>query len=274
MPLPPVPPTFHPELAERFDDRWEPCGVYEGVWYYRAYRGGCAANYWVTDGGDVLTEAPNGGVWDEPGGRTSPPPAWTAHATGGTPVSATVTGTPDAPNLELVIPPGTPGAGGLSAFQIAVDAGFVGTIPQWLASLVGQPGNPGSPGPPGPPGASPPPLATPVFSATATSGSPAGVSVTGTYPNITLVFTIPSGTNGTNGTNANVRAGSTSLTLAALSVDVSFSSPLPNANYRVAVGPIASGITLSVSNKTVNGFRFSVLVAVALTISWIAVPDQ
>jgi len=39
-----------------------------------------------------------------------------------------------------------PGPAGKSAYQIAVDNGFVGTQAQWLASLNGQPGNPGAPG--------------------------------------------------------------------------------------------------------------------------------
>jgi hypothetical protein len=43
-------------------------------------------------------------------------------------------------------PKGDPGDPGESAYQIAVDAGFVGTESQWLASLVGAPGSPGAPG--------------------------------------------------------------------------------------------------------------------------------
>lgn len=45
-----------------------------------------------------------------------------------------------------LLPPsvsGGPGANGLSAYQVAVAAGFVGTIEEWLASLVGAPGAPG-----------------------------------------------------------------------------------------------------------------------------------
>ena len=48
------------------------------------------------------------------------------------------------------------GKDGKSAYQIAVDKGFVGTEEEWLASLQGEPGEPGpqgEPGPEGPPGA-------------------------------------------------------------------------------------------------------------------------
>lgn len=42
--------------------------------------------------------------------------------------------------------PGADGADGLSAYQIAVNNGFVGTLPQWLASLQGADGEDGAPG--------------------------------------------------------------------------------------------------------------------------------
>lgn len=51
-------------------------------------------------------------------------------------------------NDDLAIP-------GPSAYEVAVDNGFVGTEAAWLATLVGAPGNEGPPGPPGdegPPG--------------------------------------------------------------------------------------------------------------------------
>lgn len=54
---------------------------------------------------------------------------------------------------------GTPGADGLSAYQLAVNAGYVGDLSSWLLSLKGakgdkgDPGNPGTPGTPGTPGA-------------------------------------------------------------------------------------------------------------------------
>jgi len=58
-------------------------------------------------------------------------------------------------------PAGSDGDDGLSAYQVAVANGFVGTEPQWLASLVGsqgiagQDGQDGSPGNPGADGHSP-----------------------------------------------------------------------------------------------------------------------
>lgn len=41
---------------------------------------------------------------------------------------------------------GESGADGKSAYEIAVEEGFVGTVDEWLASLVGAPGAPGAPG--------------------------------------------------------------------------------------------------------------------------------
>lgn len=46
------------------------------------------------------------------------------------------------------------GADGASAYEVAVANGFVGTEPEWLASLVGEPGTPAEPAEPGEPGAS------------------------------------------------------------------------------------------------------------------------
>lgn len=47
---------------------------------------------------------------------------------------------------------GEPGADGKSAYQIWLDAGNVGTIEQFLASLIGPPGADGADGEPGAPG--------------------------------------------------------------------------------------------------------------------------
>lgn len=45
-------------------------------------------------------------------------------------------------------PPGDQGPEGDSAYEVAVEHGFVGTANEWLASLVGTPGEDGDPGPP------------------------------------------------------------------------------------------------------------------------------
>lgn len=47
-------------------------------------------------------------------------------------------------------PVGPPGADGLSAFEVAVADGFVGSETEWLESLQGERGEPGEAGPPGP----------------------------------------------------------------------------------------------------------------------------
>jgi hypothetical protein len=64
---------------------------------------------------------------------------------------------PMAPVAGLVVPPGSAGAGdkgdpgddGLSAYEVALDNGFVGTEATWLASLVGPKGDDGDLGPAG-----------------------------------------------------------------------------------------------------------------------------
>ena len=42
--------------------------------------------------------------------------------------------------------PGVPGVAGRSAYQLAVNTGFEGTLEEWLASLKGEPGAPGKDG--------------------------------------------------------------------------------------------------------------------------------
>ncbi|MEZ5650368.1 MAG: hypothetical protein R3E87_07440 [Burkholderiaceae bacterium] len=47
---------------------------------------------------------------------------------------------------------GADGANGLSAYELAVQQGYTGTLADWLASLVGAPGAAGPAGPAGPQG--------------------------------------------------------------------------------------------------------------------------
>ena len=49
---------------------------------------------------------------------------------------------PNRPAAEVQLP-GKPGVAGRSAYQLAVDAGFEGTLEEWLASLKGEPGKDG-----------------------------------------------------------------------------------------------------------------------------------
>lgn len=57
------------------------------------------------------------------------------------------------PGTGMWGPPPSQGPAGDSAYQVAVDNGFVGTESQWLDSLEGAPGAPGDDGAPGAPGA-------------------------------------------------------------------------------------------------------------------------
>ena len=50
--------------------------------------------------------------------------------------------------------PGSPGIPGKSAYEVAVDTGYVGSESEWVESLQGEPGRPGTPGRPGVPGQS------------------------------------------------------------------------------------------------------------------------
>lgn len=51
--------------------------------------------------------------------------------------------------IEAIAVEGPPGPEGDSAYQVALDNGFSGTQSQWLASLVGPPGDNGDDGEPG-----------------------------------------------------------------------------------------------------------------------------
>lgn len=79
----------------------------------------------------------------------------------------------------------TQGAAGLSAYQIAVANGFVGTATEWLNSLKGATGATGP--------------ANTLSIGTVSSGSTPAVSVTGTAPNQTLNFVLPKGDTGATG---------------------------------------------------------------------------
>lgn len=78
---------------------------------------------------------------------------------------------------DLVGPPGpagTPGADGKSAYQIAVDNGYIGTETEWLASLKGAEGAPGQQGAPG------------VDGATGPQGAPGADGQDGFSPTVTV----------------------------------------------------------------------------------------
>lgn len=84
--------------------------------------------------------------------------------------------------------PGKPGKDGKSAYQIAVEHGFIGTEEDWLESLKGMQGEPGIPG-----------TSATITIGTVTTGEPgsdASVVNVGTSSNAILDFVIPRGDKG------------------------------------------------------------------------------
>ena len=86
---------------------------------------------------------------------------------------------------------GTRGIPGASAYQVAVQNGYVGTEEEWLESLVGPAGPEGPEGPVGP--------ANTLSIGTVTKGADADATITGTAPNQTLNLTLPKGDKGDTG---------------------------------------------------------------------------
>lgn len=98
---------------------------------------------------------------------------------------------------------GTPGPDGKSAYQVALDNGFVGSEAAWLASLHGEDGANGTNGTNG--------VAATIGIASVTTGAPgSGASVTnvGTQSAASLAFTIPRGDGGSPGAAATVAVNS------------------------------------------------------------------
>jgi major tropism determinant Mtd-like protein/collagen triple helix repeat protein len=136
---------------------------------------------------------------------------------------------------------GATGATGESAYQLAVDNGFVGTMTQWLASLVGATGATGPTGPTGATGPTGSTGATGATGATGPAGPGAGViPVSGKYSVIPLGFV---GTNLTTGTGRELCVPFTptvSGTIARLSVEV--------ASAATTGGKVRLGIRSSATN--------------------------
>ena len=105
---------------------------------------------------------------------------------------------------------GQDGADGKSAYQIAVDNGFVGNESAWLASLVGATGAKGDKGDTGDAGQDGADGTTVAVGTTTTGAAGTNASVTSTYNSvtntITLDFTIPRGATGESGSSASITA--------------------------------------------------------------------
>lgn len=97
-------------------------------------------DYYLRGNGDVY--AKEGGAWVPTGVNLRGPQ--------GAPGTDGIDGSPGPPGAD-----GQDGDDGLSAYEVAVAEGFVGTVEEWLESLVGPegpPGEDGQDGEPGPPG--------------------------------------------------------------------------------------------------------------------------
>jgi len=142
--------------------------------------------------------------------------------------------------------PGPIGKDGPSAYQVAVAAGFTGTVEAWLASLVGPRGEGGKGGDPGPAGAS----AYQVALASGFSGTPAQwlaslVGAPGKNGAALSAVTVASG------------VGQTSLALAAgayTDVVCTLSTTMPTTTYNAAAivisGPLLGKSSATVIDKT------------------------
>ena len=96
--------------------------------------------------------------------------------------------------------PGETGPAGLSAYQVALNSGFVGTQAEWLASLEGPAGPQGAPSTvPGPTGP-----ANTLAVGTVTDGASADATITGSPPNQTLNLVLPKGDQGDPGEDSTV----------------------------------------------------------------------
>lgn len=154
--------------------------------------------------------------------------------------------------------PGDPaGSNGKSAYELAVDAGFSGTVQEWLASLVGPPGPPSTtPGPPGADSTVPGPPGADGKSAYQLARD-AGYGGTQTQWLASLVGAKGDkgdpGNTGAPGPNNARRAVVQSAALTAntaKTIPVTWPSALPDANYSVGV---------VVEHATPNQFNCSVL---------------
>lgn len=89
------------------------------------------------DGGYYTPSVTADGTLSWDGSKPDMPPVQSANIKGSP-------GADGAPGQD-----GSPGADGESAYQLAVEAGFTGTLQEWLASLKGAPGQDGADGAPG-----------------------------------------------------------------------------------------------------------------------------
>jgi hypothetical protein len=159
---------------------------------------------------------------------------------------------------------GGEGGNGLSAYEVALENGFVGTEAEWLASLVGPQGPSGADGEPGIPGAD---GAAGADGAQGPQGIQGIQGVKGDTGD-----TGPQGPAGADGAGAPIKAGTVNLT-AGGTANVVFASPFASVPVVVITAQFANAdtsCTYSARNVTANGFTAGGTGNPAGVVGWIA----
>jgi hypothetical protein len=171
---------------------------------------------------------------------------------------------------------GGAGADGASAYEVAVANGFVGTEPQWLASLVGPAGADGAQGPQGIQGPAGADGAQGLQGLQGIQGAPGADGAQG----IQGIQGIqgPAGADGAQGPqgpaggNVLVKSGTVNLT-AGGTANVTFTTPFPSVPVVMITAQFANtdvSCTYSARSVTVNGFTAGGAGNPAGVVGWIA----
>jgi hypothetical protein len=159
------------------------------------------------------------------------------------------------------------GENGLSAYQVAVANGYLGTEQEWLASLVGPQGPSGADGEQGIPGADGAAGAAGADGAQGPQGIQGIQGVKGDTGD-----TGPQGPAGADGAGAPIKAGTVNLT-AGGTANVVFASPFASVPVVVITAQFANAdtsCTYSARNVTANGFTAGGTGNPSGVVGWIA----